>query len=248
MMELIPVLDLSQGRAVHARGGRRADYAPVRSVLAPERPGDPLLLARRYRERLGAHRCYVADLDALGGGARQLELLRQLADPAAGFGPGLMVDAAVTDAEGAEQVIAAGADALIVALETLDSARALAALLAAIGPDRLVLSLDLRDGHPLLRPGAEWPAGIGPVALAGLAVASGLRRLLVLDLARVGGEAGPALEVIDAVQISYPALEILSGGGVRGPGDLAALAGRGVRGALVATALHDGRIGYIASR
>lgn len=234
---------------MHARGGIRAAYLPVRSVLAPERAGDAVLLARRYRERLGARDCYVADLDALGGQPRQLELLRQLADPVTGFGHGLMVDAAVTDPAAARELQAAGAATVVVALETLPGVAALPGLLAAVGPDRLLLSLDLRDGQPLLKSGADWSGRSEPIDLVSAAVELGLRRLLVLDLARVGHGAGPALDIIDALRISQPSLEILTGGGIRGPDDLAALAGRGVSGALVATALHDGRLGgYIASR
>jgi phosphoribosylformimino-5-aminoimidazole carboxamide ribotide isomerase len=248
-MELIPVLDISQGQAVHARGGIRAAYTPVRSVLAPEQAGDALLLARRYRERVGARACYVADLDALGGRPRQLALLRQLADPVLGFGPGLLVDAAVTDAAGAREVLAAGAETVVVALETLSGAAALPELLAGVGPDRLVLSLDLRDGRPLLKPGAGWPGRSDPAGVTATAVKLGLRRLLLLDLARVGQDAGPALEVLDALRLQQPSLEMLVGGGVRGADDLSALAGRGIGGVLVATALHDGRLGgYIASR
>jgi phosphoribosylformimino-5-aminoimidazole carboxamide ribotide isomerase len=39
-----------------------------------------------------------------------------------------------------------------------------------------------------------------------------------------------------------PFLEIISGGGVRGPRDLQALAAAGADAALVASALHDGRL------
>jgi phosphoribosylformimino-5-aminoimidazole carboxamide ribotide isomerase len=248
-MELIPVLDLRQGQAVHARGGIRAAYAPVQSALAPERAGDALLLARRYRERVGARACYVADLDALGGGPRQFALLRQLADSDIGFGPRLLVDMAVTDPAGAREVVAAGAETVVVALETLPGACALPDLLAEVGPDRLVLSLDLREGRPLLKPGAAWSGHADPAGVTAAAVNLGLRRLLVLDLARVGRDAGPALDVVEALRREWPSLEILVGGGVRGADDLAALADRGIGGVLVATALHDGRLaGYISSR
>ena len=50
---MIPVLDLSAGHAVLARGGQRDTYAPVRSrLVAGGAGGDPLALARAYREIL----------------------------------------------------------------------------------------------------------------------------------------------------------------------------------------------------
>ena len=102
-MEVIPVLDLRQGRAVHAIGGDRSRYGVVRSALAPDAHGDPLVLARAFRRRLGSRRCYVADLDALMGDSPQLDLLARLADPSQGFGPGLLADAAVRTPADAER-------------------------------------------------------------------------------------------------------------------------------------------------
>ncbi|HTO72946.1 MAG TPA: HisA/HisF-related TIM barrel protein [Gemmatimonadales bacterium] len=242
-MELIPVLDLSHGRAVHARGGVRAEYRPVRSVLMPGQPGDALLLARRYRERLGARRCYVADLDALTGHAPQRELLRALADPAAGFGGGLLVDAGVREPSAAAEVLELGAAAVVIALETLPGPEMLSELIAAVGAERALLSLDLRDGRPVVAPESRWPDGVGAVEMADRCVQRGVRHLLVLDLARVGRSAGPPLEAVAAIRGRHAGLEILAGGGVRGPADLAALAAQGASGALVATALHEGRLG-----
>ena len=48
-MELIPVLDLAHGVAVHAIGGDRSRYEPVRSELARGAEGDPMALAGAYR-------------------------------------------------------------------------------------------------------------------------------------------------------------------------------------------------------
>lgn len=79
--------------------------------------------------------------------------------------------------------------------------------------------------------------------VADLVVARGVPRLLVLDLARVGGAAGPPLDAVAALRSRHRDIEILAGGGIRGPADLAALAERGASGALVATALHEGRLG-----
>ncbi|HYS00556.1 MAG TPA: HisA/HisF-related TIM barrel protein, partial [Gemmatimonadales bacterium] len=71
-MRVIPVLDLRGGQAVLARGGRREAYAPVRSQLVDGgAASDPLVLARAYRDVLGCDEWYVADLDALAGGAVQ---------------------------------------------------------------------------------------------------------------------------------------------------------------------------------
>jgi len=90
-MEIVPVLDVTQGVAVHAQGRVRADFAAVQSVLAPDEPGNPLALARAYRDVLGAQACYVADLDAILGGPVQRGLIRELAEFQTGFTGELLV-------------------------------------------------------------------------------------------------------------------------------------------------------------
>ena len=117
-MRVIPVLDLMAGRAVRAEGGRREGYAPVHSVLLPEeRAGDALALAGAFRDRLGRDEWYVADLDAITGGAPQQALL----DALAVAGGRLLVDAAVTTPRRAHDVLAHGAERVVVGLETLSS-------------------------------------------------------------------------------------------------------------------------------
>ena len=70
----------------------------------------------------------------------------------------------------------------------------------------------------------------------------------MIDLARVGTGAGLDLPLIARVRDAAPGLTLLAGGGVRGPEDLARLVDAGCDGALVATALQDGRLGAATSR
>ena len=156
---MIPVLDLRAGRAVLARRGPRETYVPVRSRLVTDcAEGDPLALARAYRDVLDCDEWYVADLDALAGGRVQRALLEALA----GLRGRLLVDAAVTTPERARELVAAGAARVVVGLETLQSFDALRAVVRAIGPSGVAFSLDLRDGAPL----AEAPLSGAPLELA----------------------------------------------------------------------------------
>ena len=65
----------------------------------------------------------------------------------------------------------------------------------------------------------------------------------LLRAARVGGGAGLDLRLVDDVRAAVPGLTLAVGGGVRGVEDLTRLADAGCDAALVATALHDGRLG-----
>ena len=236
---MIPVLDLRTGRAVLARGGRRETYAPVRSVLVGTEveAGDAVALVRAYRDALGLEDCYVADLDAIGGGPVQSALLRRLA----GLGSALLVDAGVADPVRARAVRAAGAARVVVGLETLPSFGALAAVGRAVGPEHVVFSLDLRDGVPMVRTGAPHHGAAVDLALA--AVEAGATSLLVLDVARVGSGRGVDPWLVEALRRAHPGVQLLAGGGVASAREIERLAELGLDGVLVATALHDGRVG-----
>ncbi len=218
-----------------ARGGRREAYAPVRSQLVDGgAASDPLVLARAYRDVLGCDEWYVADLDALAGGAVQRALVRALA----GLRGRLLVDAAVSSPERARELIADGATRVVVGLESLPSLDALGRIARAVGLERTAFSLDLRDGAPL----AEARLSGTPLELARAAVTAGAGAIIVLDLARVSSGRGVDSGLLEALRRAHPHVDLLAGGGIGTVRDLERLADAGLDGVLVATALHDGRI------
>ena len=238
-MRIIGVIDVRDGQAVHARGGVRAAYAPVDVAAGVNIAGNAVALARVYVEQLGVRELYVADLDAIarGTGAMNAALLRDVVS----IGVPVMVDAGVTTPRDARIVLDAGAARVIVGLETLSDFDALAGICADVGGERVVFSIDLRDGALLASP--EVLAVAGTVAdVATRAAVAGVGAAIVLDVARVGSGAGIDLALMRSVRVSLPHAELFAGGGVRGKDDLTALADAGCDGALVATALHRGSI------
>jgi phosphoribosylformimino-5-aminoimidazole carboxamide ribotide isomerase len=237
-VRVIPVLDLRAGRAVLAQGGVRDAYVPAPSVLVPEGPpGDAVALARAFHLQLDCDECYVADLDGITGARPQRALIRSIV----GTGVRVLLDNGAAEPERARAAVSDGVRRIVVGLETLPVLDALPAIAAAVGSERIVFSLDLRDGQPVLHPGAGHVGT--PLELAAAAVAAGVPALLVLDLARVGTGSGPDLALISELRRAHPIVELLAGGGVGSRADLDALAAVGCDGALVATALHDGRLG-----
>ncbi len=118
----------------------------------------------------------------------------------------------------------------------------MAELIALIGPERLIFSLDLNEGRPLTT--ATAFQGATPIEIATMAVGLRVRRLIVLDLARVGVGEGSGTEALcRELRALAPTCELIAGGGVRGTDDLDRLADAGCDAALVASALHDGRMG-----
>jgi phosphoribosylformimino-5-aminoimidazole carboxamide ribotide isomerase len=230
-MRIIPVLDVMGGVVVRAVGGRRREYRPVVSRLTPS--CFPLTVACAFAEHFGLTELYLADLDAVGGARPGWDIYAAL--HAAGCR--LWVDAGVRRPEDARQLARAGVETVVVGLETVAGPDALGEIVSELGA-RVVFSLDLRDGNPL-GAGTGWAADAASIAAQ--AAGLGVRRLLVLDLARVGGGAGTGTDAMCArLATTYPDVEVSAGGGVRDLADLRRLRGCGVRAALVASALHDG--------
>ena len=236
-MRIVGVIDIHDRRAVHARGGRRDEYAPV-SLAAGERvDGDAVALARVYVEQLGVPELYVADLDAIAGATLHTGLLSAIA----ALGVPVWVDAGVTTPAAASAVLEAGASVVVVGLETLTSLDALATIARTVADAPVAFSVDLRNGLPITMPDVEhsrWSVS----QIARGAADAGARTIIVLDLARVGSGTGVDLEVMAEVRRAVPEVTLLAGGGVRSEGDLDLLARVACDGALVATALLSGAL------
>jgi HisA/HisF family protein len=227
-MRIVPVLDLKDGIVVHARRGQRSEYEPLSSPLIDGCA--PVPVARALCAAGESKRLYVADLDALAGKPIDLATLAALSAVAE-----LWVDAGAITYERTTALARAGVARNIVGTESLG---------AELPGERdalpRVLSIDLLGGR-LVSPRSEL-AGRDPVAAAPLVSALGVRELLVIDLARVGSRSGPPLRAVAALAAALPGIAIYAGGGVRDDEDLRALEAAGATGALVATALHEGRV------
>jgi phosphoribosylformimino-5-aminoimidazole carboxamide ribotide isomerase len=235
MFEVFGVVDLRDGLAVRARGGKRDEYMPI-DIVAGEviDTGDAGALVRHYIAKVGVAGLYVADLDAIERGSSQDAIVRTFAS----VGAPLWLDAGITSVADARRALDCGAARLIVGLETLPSFRVLASISADAGHDRVVFSLDLRDGQPITS--APGLAQLSPEDLVTRAADAGAGAVIVLDLARVGTGRGLDLPLIARLKAAAPSVQLFAGGGVRGSEDLARLRSAGCDGALVASALLNG--------
>jgi phosphoribosylformimino-5-aminoimidazole carboxamide ribotide isomerase len=237
-MFVLPVLDLQRGVAVHGRGGRRDEYRPVQSVLAPS--ADPIDLARGVVRHLGLNQLYVADLDAIAGQPPAWSIHQALVD----LGLHLWLDVGATRSEQVGALLERLGErvTVVVGLETLSSPADLQGMLECYGGDRLVVSLDLDDGVPRTRI-APWQHDAA-LTVAWHLIDLGTRRMILLDLSRVGMNGGTGTErLLNELRAESAELEIVCGGGIRDAQALHKLARQGCDGVLLATALHEGRIG-----
>jgi phosphoribosylformimino-5-aminoimidazole carboxamide ribotide isomerase len=231
-LKVIGVIDLLGGRAVHASGGCRHGYRPVETAADTPIDGDASALAGVYTRRLHVDGLYVADLDAIAGGAEQDPPVREMNTS----GVPLWLDAGVSTVAQARRALGRGATAVVVGLETLPSFGSLRDISDAITSDRVAFSLDLRDGRPITTDASMH--SVSPGVIAARAVDAGAHGVIILDLARVGSSRGVDLQMFEQVRRAIPGVPLMAGGGIRGDADVRSLASLGCDGVLVATALH----------
>jgi phosphoribosylformimino-5-aminoimidazole carboxamide ribotide isomerase len=222
-MQLIPSMDLLQGRIVRLRHGDRSQVTFY--DVAPE----------VWIERLvasGARRIHLVDLDGAFGEARQ-DAFR--AFPARFPGLRFQLGGGLRTRDAVQEVLDLGFDAVI---GTLAVERPLA--LKGLPSDHVVLALDLKGDRVVTR---GW---LAPSACASTDVFEALRvlgfnRALVTDVARDGTLEGPGLEA--AAWVAKEGFKVQASGGLRGLQDLTELARLpGVVGAISGKALLDGII------
>jgi len=225
-MIVIPAIDLSEGRVVRLTQGD-----PNRETRYGE---DPVAAARRF-EREGASILHVVDLDAaLGSGANRvaIEAVCSAVDIPVQVGGGLRTLQAIEDAIG------------------VGAARAIVGSAAVWSPgfvedavdrwaQRIVVALDVRDGHALAR---GWKEQGPPFDLLLPRLdAAGAPRFLMTSVAVDGTMQGPDLEFYRAVLASTDR-PVIASGGVRTEADLRALAEAGVEAVVVGRALYEGEL------
>jgi phosphoribosylformimino-5-aminoimidazole carboxamide ribotide isomerase len=236
---VIPVIDLKGGIAVHAVGGRRDQYRPLRSVW--QASPSPTSVAAALRAGLGIDRLYLADLDAIEGRCLNRDVYERLAAE----GLQLWLDAGARDLESLDPLLGMAIHRLriVVGLESIRSPAALGEIIERIGPDRVIFSLDMDEGRPRIAPGAAWSID-EPLEIAGQVIDLGIRRLILLDLARVGTDRGiGTLPLLRQLRARHRAIAVGIGGGIRGMDDVLRLKECGASSVLVGSAIHDGRIG-----
>ena len=233
-MKVIPVIDILNGVAVHGICGERKRYQPLKSVLC-ESAEHPLNIVSAFNS-LGFSSMYLADLDAILKNSANFSIYRQIISNTDLY---LMVDAGIADMAKAEEVLATGASKVVVGSETLGSLDFLGQAVKTYGSDRVLVSMDLKEGKLLST--SETIAAMDSILFAQELGKIGVEQIIVLDLGRVGTEHGINLPLIKTI-IEKTGVEVLVGGGIRGLKELEQLRTLGVSGTLVATILHNGKL------
>ncbi len=229
--EVIPAIDVLEGRVVRLSQGRR-EAVTIEG-------GDPVELARRFRDE-GATRLHLVDLDGAFSGTPTLDLVERVAR--AGRLP-LQVGGGYRSAELIASAIDAGADRVMV------GTAALSASFLAGAAERfrahLMIAIDARDGKVAVD-GWTRTSETTPAALALDCANVGVQRLLVTSTVRDGSLAGPDVDLLtDVLAARVP---VIAAGGISSLEDVVAVRNLGCEAAIAGSALLAGRFTLAEAR
>jgi phosphoribosylformimino-5-aminoimidazole carboxamide ribotide isomerase len=218
-MKIIPVIDLKDGKVVHARQGKREDYQPVNSALCDS--SDMYQVIQAFLNVYKFDTFYIADLNAITEQGDHDQLISEVLAhyPQKTF----WIDKGY---QKYEQTLPRNY------LPVLGSESYRDETIPEINAykNNFILSLDYANSNAL---GAAklfsdpniWPDNI-----------------IVMTLERVGSNQGPDLNKLADFCRQYPDKNFIAAGGIRNKHDLAALSEAGIHQALVASALHSGAL------
>ncbi len=237
---LIFVMDLLDGMVVHAKRGTRDQYKPINLFSSIVSSSDPVHIV----EELKPEEVYIADLNRLMNTGDNREIVKELKTRNRVLR--IMLDYGVNGMKDLKEAFEAEiADNLVLGTETASMDLIEAASKSDMLNDKCVsVSVDLINKEVLTR---DNRLSIAPLLLIKALNEYPIRDVIVLELDRVGTKSGIDFDFL-SLAVAVSEHNILSGGGVRGYEDIAKMERIGVKGALVATALHDGSIPASAIR
>jgi phosphoribosylanthranilate isomerase len=226
-LELLPAVDIADGQAVQL----------VQGVAGSEkRFGDPVEAALNWQKR-GAEWIHLVDLDAAFGRGHNGALLAEIVGT---LDIKVEMSGGIRDDESLAAAMATGCQRVNIGTAALEKPLWCAAAIAEHG-DRVAVGLDVR-GRTLAARGWTQEGGDLYDVLARLD-GEGCARYVVTDVNKDGMLQGPNLDLLRSVCAATDR-PVVASGGITELADLEALAGLvadGVEGAIVGTALYEGR-------
>ncbi len=225
-MLVVPAIDVLHGTVVRLVEG---DYRQVTDY-----GGDALAWGGHWAGA-GAELVHVVDLEGARSGIPDPALWRAMARSGVPF----QVGGGIRSLDFALQALAAGAERVVLGTAAVWSPEMIDSLLSEVGPARVVVALDVRDGRAAgsgwIDPGRELADVVGALS------PMGLERVLLTSIGRDGTMSGPDLGLLAEVGLLAGELKVIASGGVGSLDDIRALAAAGAEAVVIGRALYEGR-------
>lgn len=229
MFRVIFVMDIFNHNVVLAKGGVREKYRPVSDTSTVCSSSDPVEVI----ELLHPREVYIADLNVLQGKGpleTNAGVIREVSLKA-----DTMLDFGISVPQEADKALSIAGTAVIGTETGTFSAIKDA---ACENPGRISVSIDIKHSK-VLKNDTELPES--PFEIVKLLNDLPLKDLIFLDLDRVGTASGFDPEFLRKL-VECSRHNVLLAGGVKDMEDLFTLDKLGIKGALVATAVHSGLV------
>ncbi len=230
MIELIPAIDLIDGKCVRLTKGKY-DSKKIYNE-------DPVAQAREF-EALGFKRLHVVDLD--GAKSKHVvndDVLRAITENTTlkvDFGGGIKTEADI------EKVFDAGASMVTVGSVAVTEPDLFLGWLDKYGANRIILGADVRNGKVSIN---GWKEDSVEDLLPFLAtyVEHGVKNVLCTEISKDGTLAGPAIELYKEIMKAYPKMHLIASGGVSSNQDIVNLDDEGIPAVVFGKAYYEGKI------
>jgi phosphoribosylformimino-5-aminoimidazole carboxamide ribotide isomerase len=223
----IPAVDIRGGRCVRLVQGdfaRETRYAD-----------DPAEMARHWAAE-GATRLHVVDLDGARDGVRaNAETIARLI---AAVSIPVQVGGGVRSLATARELLDQGAARVVFGTAAAEHPELVAGWVAELGAEQVIVGVDARQGRVATR-GWQHVSDLVVREFCQQLVDAGVVRVLYTDVGRDGMLAGPDVE---GTRVLAAIVRVIGSGGVSRVEHLRALAEAGAEGAIIGTALYEGRL------
>lgn len=228
-MIVIPAVDIRGGRCVQLTQG---DYG--RETVFGD---DPVATARRWQEA-GAQRLHVVDLEgARDGVPKQRDTIAAIAQA---LDIPVQVGGGIRNRSHADDLFAAGVERAILGTAAVHDPQLVFDLIAAYGPERIIVGVDARNGQVATQGWLET-SSLSALDLIAEMRDRGVRRAVYTDIERDGMLASPNFDAVR--EAAALGVAIIASGGVSRREDLERLATiPGVEAVIVGTALYTGNV------
>jgi phosphoribosylformimino-5-aminoimidazole carboxamide ribotide isomerase len=228
MFEIIPAIDLLDGKCVRLKQGRY-DAETVYS-------NDPLAMAKRWQAE-GGKRLHVVDLDgARTGIPKNIEIIKSIAKE---LDIPVQAGGGIRNFELIKELVAFGVDRVIIGTTAVNNPNMLGRFCKEFG-EHVAVAIDARDGKAATD-GWTKVSKKDTLTLAREAIDLGVKRFIYTDISRDGMLTGPNCEGIRKF-ISAVNVAVIASGGVSTKEDIEKLKETGAEGCIVGKALYEGKV------
>ncbi len=231
---IIPVVDILNSQAVHAKKGKRENYKLLSSKLFSST--NPFRIIKCLRYKYGFKEIYLADLDAIIKKKPNFTLLSKISKIPDIL---ILIDPGITSLEDIITFSQYNFNKLILGLETLNNLDLIPKCIRIIGAHKIIVSIDMYNEK--VTTNIEDIKNDSLIEIVKKIEDLGIEEIILLDLYKVGQKIGGVPPLYLNIRNVFKK-KILVGGGIKEYKDILNYSKCKFSGILIGTALYDGSI------